>query len=290
MRNRKSVNYNFLKNCGITLPLFLILTFGSLQSKAQGWQYNFAGKSLAQLVEEGFVHENFNAASDGIVTNNLANFVATIRTPYFYLGVDDYFTFNGARLNNAAGNGTLNIEIFAEALDGTILKSTEYFMHDASQEEIPEFDFSVLAKGFYRIGIRISYTGNNRTHMIRVPDDGRFELRLMDGSSNPYLLQGGIIAAGLHGLNNKIDPGEPMSCNMYTDYKNYPNLKKLPNEIGDALDFLQNSRELKEAFGEDTINSYIKLKRLEIENFNQEEIFNKKYPVTQWEKNNTLDC
>jgi glutamine synthetase len=136
----------------------------------------------------------------------------------------------------------------------------------------------------------ISYTGNNRTHMIRVPNPGRFELRLMDGSSNPYLLQAGIIAAGLYGLNNRIDPGEPLSCNMYLDYKNYPNLKKLPNQIEDALDFLQNSRELKEAFGEDTINSYIKLKKLEIENFNQEEIFNKKYPVTKWEKNNTLDC
>ena len=67
------------------------------------------------------------------------------------------------------------------------------------------------------------------THMIRVPDAGRFELRLMDGSSNPYLLQAAVIAAGLYGLNNKIDPGEPLSCNMYTDYKNYPNLKKLPN-------------------------------------------------------------
>jgi glutamine synthetase len=136
----------------------------------------------------------------------------------------------------------------------------------------------------------ISYTGNNRTHMIRVPDTGRFELRLMDGSSNPYLLQAGIIAAGLYGLNNKIDPGEPLYCNMYTDYKNYPNLKKLPDQIEDALDFLGNSKELKEAFGEDTINSYIKLKRLEIENINQEEIFDKKYPVTKWEKNNTLDC
>ena len=38
----------------------------------------------------------------------------------------------------------------------------------------------------------ISYTGNNRTHMIRIPDPGRFELRLMDGSANPYLLQAGI--------------------------------------------------------------------------------------------------
>jgi len=136
----------------------------------------------------------------------------------------------------------------------------------------------------------ISYTGNNRTHMIRVPDAGRFELRLMDGSSNPYLLQAGVIAAGLHGLNHKVNPGEPLSCNMYTDYKNYPNLKRLPNEIQDALDFLQNSKELKEAFGQDTINSYIKLKRIEVENFNQKENFDKESSVTEWEKNNSLDC
>jgi glutamine synthetase len=136
----------------------------------------------------------------------------------------------------------------------------------------------------------ISYTGNNRTHMIRVPDPGRFELRLMDGSSNPYLLQAGVIAAGLHGLNNKIDPGEPLSCNMYNDFKNYPNLKKLPDEIEDALEFLKDSRELKEAFGEDVINSYIKLKKMEIDDFFKYESFDKKTPVTDWEKNSTLDC
>ena len=126
--------------------------------------------------------------------------------------------------------------------------------------------------------------------MIRVPDAGRFELRLMDGSSNPYLLQAGVIAAGLHGLNNKVDPGEPLSCNMYTDFKNYPNLKKLPDEIEDALDFLKNSKELKEAFGEDVIESYIKLKNMEIEDFNKNDRFDKKNSVTDWEKNSTLDC
>ena len=136
----------------------------------------------------------------------------------------------------------------------------------------------------------ISYTGNNRTHMIRVPDAGRFELRLMDGSSNPYLLQAGVIAAGLYGLNNKADPGEPLSCNMYTDHKNYPNLKKLPNEIEDALEFLKNSKELKEAFGEDVINSYIKLKNMEIQDFDKHENFDKNSSVTDWEKNSTLDC
>jgi len=136
----------------------------------------------------------------------------------------------------------------------------------------------------------ISYSGNNRTHMIRVPDPGRFELRLMDGSTNPYLLQAGVIAAGMHGLNTKIDPGEPLSCNMYTEYKKYPDLKKLPDKIEDSLNELNNSKEIKEAFGEDVINSFIKLKNMEIEEFNRVEVFDKKRKITDWEKENTLDC
>ena len=136
----------------------------------------------------------------------------------------------------------------------------------------------------------ISYSGNNRTHMIRIPDPGRFELRLMDGSANPYLLQAGIIAAGLFGMNNKSDPGEPLTCNMYTDSKNYPNLAKLPNDLEDSLNKLDDNIHLKEAFSEEVINSYIKLKNQEIDEFNKEEVFDKKKDITDWEKNNTLDC
>ena len=136
----------------------------------------------------------------------------------------------------------------------------------------------------------ISYTGNNRTHMIRIPDPGRFELRLMDGATNPYLLQAGIIAAGLEGLNKRIDPGEALMVNMYTNEKDYPNLKKLPNELEEALQNLDNSKELKEAFGENVIQSYIKLKNQEISTFNKNETFDKKGPITIWEKNNSLNC
>ena len=136
----------------------------------------------------------------------------------------------------------------------------------------------------------ISYTGNNRTHMIRIPDPGRFELRLMDGSANPYLLQAGIIAAGLEGINKKLNPGKPLHCNMYKDYKKYPNLKKLPNDIRQAISMLQKSKPLSQAFGKDVIESYIKLKNSEIKDFNSKSSFNKKKPVTKWEKDNTLDC
>ena len=136
----------------------------------------------------------------------------------------------------------------------------------------------------------ISYTGNNRTHMIRIPDKGRFELRLMDGSANPYLLQAGIIAAGLEGINKKLNPGKPLHCNMYEDYKKYPKLKKLPNDINQAINMLNSSKSLSNAFGLDVIKSYIKLKNLEIKNFKRKNNFNKRKPVSQWEKDNTLDC
>ena len=136
----------------------------------------------------------------------------------------------------------------------------------------------------------ISYTGNNRTHMIRIPDEGRFELRLMDGSANPYLLQAGVIAAGLYGLNHKSNPGEPLNCNMYTDHKKYPNLEKLPNNIKESLEKLNESKNLRESFGDDVINSYLKLKRQEIEDFDKNENFDKKKSITDWEKSNTLDC
>jgi glutamine synthetase len=136
----------------------------------------------------------------------------------------------------------------------------------------------------------ISYSGNKRTHMIRVPDPGSFELRLMDGSVNPYLLQAGIIAAGLEGLNKRMDPGEPLMVNMYEKARDYPHLKKLPNDLESAISELENSRELKEAFGESTINSYVKLKSQEIREFSKHDVFDKKSSITDWEKINTLDC
>ncbi len=136
----------------------------------------------------------------------------------------------------------------------------------------------------------ISYTGNNRTHMIRVPDPGRFELRLMDGSANPYLLQASVLAAGMEGLSKRINPGKPLFCNMYEDYKKYPNLSKLPNELKDSLDKIENNKEMNKAFGKEVIKSYVKLRTSELNDFNDNEKFDKSKPITKWERQNTLDC
>ena len=136
----------------------------------------------------------------------------------------------------------------------------------------------------------ISYTGNNRTHMIRIPDPGRFELRLMDGSVNPYLLQASVLAAGLYGLKNNVDPGKPLDCNMYTDYAKYPDLPKLPDQLEQSLDQLKNNKDMSEALGKDVVESFIKLRNSEIKEFSSKENFDKTKPITKWEKDNTLDC
>ena len=111
-------------------------------------------------------------------------------------------------------------------------------------------------------------------------------------------MQAGCIASWMYckqglqheGMNKKRDPGKPLLINMYTDYEDYPNLKKLPSDLESALEKLGNNSELKEAFGEKVINSYIKLKNNEIDNFNSNENFSKDKPITAWEKSNTLDC
>ena len=77
---------------------------------------------------------------------------------------------------------------------------------------------------------------------------------------------------------------------MYTDYKKYPNLPKLPNELKQSLEELKSNKEMNKRFGKDVINSFIKLRNLEIQEFNSKEKFDKSKPITEWESKNTLDC
>lgn len=74
----------------------------------------------------------------------------------------------------------------------------------------------------------VTWTGNNRTHMVRVPGPGRFELRLPDGAVNPYLLQAVIIAAGLDGVRTKADPGPRHDIDMYQEGHKITDAPKLP--------------------------------------------------------------
>ena len=77
---------------------------------------------------------------------------------------------------------------------------------------------------------------------------------------------------------------------MYTDGDNYPNIKKLPSNLEDALEHLGSSEVLLSSFGEKNVMSYLKLKKQELKDFNSKETFSKREQITEWEKINTLDC
>ncbi len=127
----------------------------------------------------------------------------------------------------------------------------------------------------------VTYGGNNRTHMVRIPGAGRFEFRLMDGAANPYLLQAGLIAAGLDGIANKRDPGKRLDINMYTEGHKARGARKLPLNLLDALRLTAKNKVLREAMGGDNIDSYVKLKMDEWDRYS--------HHLTQWEYDNTLD-
>ena len=127
----------------------------------------------------------------------------------------------------------------------------------------------------------VTYSGNNRTHMIRIPEAGRFELRLADGAANPYAMPAAILAAGLDGINAKRDPGKRLDINMYTDGHLAGEVKRLPLNLLDALRALQASKLLNESLGE-YVPAYLKLKHQEWDDFSRH--------LTDWERDATLDC
>jgi len=127
----------------------------------------------------------------------------------------------------------------------------------------------------------VTWTGNNRTHMVRVPGPGRFELRLPDGAANPYLLQAVIIAAGLSGLRSKADPGPRRDIDMYAEGHKITDAPKLPLNMLDALRAYEDDTGLMAAMGDDFSRSYLKLKHQEWNSFVSH--------FSRWEKEHTLD-
>ena len=127
----------------------------------------------------------------------------------------------------------------------------------------------------------VTWTGNNRTHMIRVPEPNRMELRLADGAVNPYLLPAVALAAGIDGIVNARDPGPRLDINMYTDGEKVQNVPKLPLNLLDAIRAFETSDVLGEALGA-LVPSYAKLKHAEWNDYARH--------LTEWQRATTLDC
>ncbi len=127
----------------------------------------------------------------------------------------------------------------------------------------------------------VTWAGNNRTHMVRVPGPGRFELRLPDGAANPYLLQAVIIAAGLSGIASQADPGKRLDIDMYAEGHTVTDAPKLPLNLLDALRAFDGDTALKTALGPEFSAAFLKLKHAEWTSFVSH--------FSRWEREHTLD-
>ncbi|MBD1913743.1 MULTISPECIES: type III glutamate--ammonia ligase [unclassified Leptolyngbya] len=180
--------------------------------------------------------------------------------------------------------GELGLSSLAYQFIGGVLHSAEALCAIAapSVNSYKRINAPVTLSGATWSPNTISYSGNNRTHTIRIPDAGRFELRLPDGAANPYLLPAALIAAGLDGIRNKRDPGPRMDNNTYTEPSPAGTVRSLPSSLPEALHFLQSNEVLPAAMGDSFTSAYLKLKRQMWNEYSAH--------ISTWELENTLDC
>jgi len=116
---------------------------------------------------------------------------------------------------------------------------------------------------------------DNRSAMIRIPPErgraSRLELRLGDATANPYLIIGGLLGAALFGIEEKLEPPDPLEGYGYDPEK----AAMLPGNLGSALEALEADSDLIEILGPVFVNTYVTYKRNELERFS--------HWVTDWE-------
>jgi glutamine synthetase len=180
--------------------------------------------------------------------------------------------------------GELGLSTLAYDFLGGVIQSADSLaaIFNPTVNSYKRIDATVTLSGATWSPNAISYSGNNRTHMVRIPDAGRFELRLMDGAANPYLLQAGVLLAGLDGIANKRDPGKRLDINMYTEGQRLRRIRRLPLNLLDAVRLFDKSKVLRHGFGDELVASYTKLKLVEWRGYAG--------ALSAWEFDHTLDC
>src|SRR5208283_4651887 len=111
----------------------------------------------------------------------------------------------------------------------------------------------------------IAYGDNNRTACVRIPY-GRLEVRLPDSGCNPYLTSAAMIAAGLDGIDRKLDPGPAKNINMYelsAEELKAQGIKLLPQNLLEAVEALQADSVIQAGLGPELAREFIRLKRME---------------------------
>jgi glutamine synthetase len=126
-----------------------------------------------------------------------------------------------------------------------------------------------LVPGF-EAPVNLAYSSRNRSASIRIPmyspspKAKRIEFRSPDPSCNPYIAFAAMLMAGLDGIENRIDPGDPLDKDIYgLSPEELKDIPKMPGSLEEALQCLSKDREflLKgDVFTEDVIDMWIDYK------------------------------
>jgi glutamine synthetase len=115
--------------------------------------------------------------------------------------------------------------------------------------------------------VYITYGGNNRTQMIRVASRDHIEDRTVDSACNPYLAMTAILAAGLDGIENEVDPGTANEENMYklseADLRRRGSVGVLPSTLHEAVKELERDEVIADAVGKEFLEYYVNMKKRE---------------------------
>ncbi len=106
--------------------------------------------------------------------------------------------------------------------------------------------------GFLWTPAFVSYGDNNRTQMIRTAGPGHLEDRTMSAACNPYLAFAAYVTAGMDGIRNKLDPGEPYLCNLYDlglEEIARRGIRLLPQTLAEALEELRRDPLIQSSLG-----------------------------------------
>jgi glutamine synthetase len=140
----------------------------------------------------------------------------------------------------------------------------------------------------YEAPVYVAWSDVNRSALIRVPDaagaSSRFEIRSPDPSCNPYLALAAVIKAGLEGIENDADPGEPVREDIYEfdeEKREEYGITTLPGSLGQALDALEDDDVITEALGEHVTEKFAEAKRADFADY--------KAHVSSWEKQKYLE-
>ena len=135
-----------------------------------------------------------------------------------------------------------------------------------------------VTSGFTWTPAFITYGENNRTQMFRTPEGGRFECRAVSAAVNPYLGMAAFIRAGMDGVRQRMDPGEPNRGNMYempVETMRKKGIQVVPQSLPEALTALEADPVVQSALGPALTQEFLKVKKQEWTRYHNQ--------ITTWE-------